>query len=448
MIRILPVLAFPLHVKLRLPSNVIAAFNRTFLALLRLKSDTKNDFEILLGKTSAALYHEKVIDHYENPRNIGSLNKDSPNVGTGLVGAPACGDVMKLQIEVDDDGSVIVIMLELEGCAQTYAWGKQGLESSVAQLISTYLGKKISGDTPYAELWMGIHPSGPSRIRGTEQLLSEWIISHPESLGHKTRDVFGDNLPFLLKVLSVNKALSIQAHPNKFHAEQLHAERPDLYKDPNHKPELAVAVTKFEALCGFKTFSEIAKYLNDIPELREAIGKEELVQAFLNSAGDESHIREALRNLFEGLMINDNVRDPLQKLMLRIDSNKDDPAYSLCKRLMEWFPDDVGCFGPFLFNYIVLEPGEALFLGPNEPHAYIQGDCVECMACSDNVVRAGLTPKYKDVPTLVSMLSYQLRSAKEVKMAVETTTCPGTGATICRYVPPVKDFLVERYTVR
>ena len=51
-------------------------------------------------------YHEKILDHYENPRNFGSLDVKKKNVGTGLVGAPACGDVMKLQIEVDDDGNI------------------------------------------------------------------------------------------------------------------------------------------------------------------------------------------------------------------------------------------------------------------------------------------------------------------------------------------------------
>jgi NifU-like protein involved in Fe-S cluster formation len=60
-----------------------------------------------LTTSLSALYHEKVIDHYENPRNVGSLDKSKKNVGTGLVGAPACGDVMKLQIELNEDGTTI-----------------------------------------------------------------------------------------------------------------------------------------------------------------------------------------------------------------------------------------------------------------------------------------------------------------------------------------------------
>ena len=60
-----------------------------------------------LGHKLVAFYHEKVIDHYENPRNVGSLDRKKKNVGTGLVGAPACGDVMKLQIELNEDGSTI-----------------------------------------------------------------------------------------------------------------------------------------------------------------------------------------------------------------------------------------------------------------------------------------------------------------------------------------------------
>ncbi|KAL4665647.1 hypothetical protein H8957_012259 [Semnopithecus entellus] len=69
----------------------------------------------------ARLYHKKVVDHYENPRNVGSLDKTSKNVGTGLVGAPACGDVMKLQIQVDEKGKIVDARFKTFGCGSAIA---------------------------------------------------------------------------------------------------------------------------------------------------------------------------------------------------------------------------------------------------------------------------------------------------------------------------------------
>jgi mannose-6-phosphate isomerase len=83
------------------------------------------------------------------------------------------------------------------------------------------------------------------------------------------------------------------------------------------------------------------------------------------------------------------------------------PVWNVVRRLLKQYPTDPGCYAPLFLNYVVLEPGQALFLGPNEPHAYLKGDCVECMALSDNVVRAGLTPKFVDTPTLLHMLTYR-----------------------------------------
>ena len=137
--------------------------------------------------------------------------------------------------------------MELKCEVQQYAWGKIGSESQVALLAKS--GREdfeIQSSTPYAELWMGTHPNGPSKIMESNQLLDEYIKDQPEVLGNTCRKLFGDNLPFLFKILSVNKALSIQAHPNKELAVALHHDRPHIYKDPNHKPEMAIALSNFE----------------------------------------------------------------------------------------------------------------------------------------------------------------------------------------------------------
>ncbi|KAK6196407.1 hypothetical protein SNE40_001639 [Patella caerulea] len=148
---------------------------------------------------------------------------------------------------------------------QQYAWGKIGSDSEVAKLSkNSNPDFNLKEDAPYAELWMGTHPNCPSYvdIPGKEEIkLEDWIKDHRDKLGSEVNTYFDGKLPFLFKVLSVKTSLSIQAHPNKVHAEQLHATRPDVYKDPNHKPEMAIALTPFQGLCGFRMIKEIAHYV-------------------------------------------------------------------------------------------------------------------------------------------------------------------------------------------
>merc|ERR1712072_492467 len=87
------------------------------------------------------------------------------------------------------------------------------------------------------------------------------------------------------------------------------------------------------------------------------------------------------------------------------------PTHALIMRLHTQYPGDIGCFCPFFLNHITLQPGEAIFLAANEPHAYLSGDLAECMACSDNVIRSGLTPKFKDVELLCECLTYHTGAA-------------------------------------
>lgn len=136
----------------------------------------------------------------------------------------------------------ILPVVELKCAVQCYAWGKIGLNSTVAQLALNSPSFQLEEDKPYSEFWMGTHPNGPSKVLEEEKelLLSEWIDANVDVLGNKVKETFDGKLPFLFKVLSINKALSIQAHPDKPHAEFLHDKRPEIYKDPNHKPEMAI----------------------------------------------------------------------------------------------------------------------------------------------------------------------------------------------------------------
>lgn len=212
-------------------------------------------------------------------------------------------------------------IMELKCQVQQYAWGKLGTKSLAAEFAAS--GRPddfcVDGTAPYAELWMGTHPNGPSMLKGPNGLsLEAHIASDPQMLGAESRKRFGDQLPYLFKVLSVNKALSIQAHPDKKHAEQLHKERPDVYKDDNHKPEMAIALTDFEALCGFRPLSQIQANLKAVPSLSEAIGKN-AAEALLKATKDNHGA--ALKNAFTALM--KCPKDKLTKLLTSLKEEID-----------------------------------------------------------------------------------------------------------------------------
>ncbi|CAH1984664.1 unnamed protein product [Acanthoscelides obtectus] len=326
--------------------------------------------------------------------------------------------------------------MELVCKIQNYEWGKIGSQSKVALLFKNANEDfTIDESKPYAELWMGTHVNGPSCERNTGQPLSEIIAKHPEYLGEKVAKDFNKELPFLFKVLSVNKALSIQAHPSKKHAEELHAKFPDVYKDPNHKPEMAVALTPFEALCGFRPTCEIHRFIEDIPALKK------LLSDCLSLQNHE----EFLKNSFRKVLTTDKVTmkttiEELISWLRKLDDN-DQKKYlaELVQRLDSQFPNDNGIIMVYFLNYLKLEPSQALYLEANDPHAYLSGDCMEIMACSDNVVRAGLTPKFVDVDTLCSMLIYKGQQPKDKLFQPIKEN-----EHISLFKPPVKDFaLVE-----
>jgi len=169
-----------------------------------------------------------------------------------------------------DEAGLIEALQKLEPCVQNYAWGVMGSSPS---LVAKMAGGVPDPSKPYAELWMGTHPSAPSKVQGED--LSAFLRRNPSFAGEKVSSAECDfKLPFLFKCLSVRCPLSIQAHPNKELAKTLHKRDPKNYKDDNHKPELACAVTEFEGLCGFRPLNEIAMHLAQVPELLELVGQE------------------------------------------------------------------------------------------------------------------------------------------------------------------------------
>ncbi|CAH2351973.1 mannose-6-phosphate isomerase [[Candida] railenensis] len=349
---------------------------------------------------------------------------------------------------------------------QNYDWGKIGSSSAVAQYAAaSNASTKIDESKPYAELWMGTHPSVPSvavDVAEGKSTLRELIGASPEKYLHQSIiDKFGSSkeLPFLFKVLSIEKVLSIQAHPDKQLAAQLHKQAPQHYPDDNHKPEMAIAVTDFEGFCGFKPLQELAVTLQTIPELNEIIGAE-TVEEFVSQIKPEAEIgssddvanRKLIQKVFGKLMNTDEsvIQAKAKSLVERTSSDPelfkkiDSRLPSLIQRLNKQFPDDIGLFcGCLLLNHVDLKVGEAMFLQAKDPHAYISGDIIECMAASDNVVRAGFTPKFKDVENLVDMLTYSYESVEKQKMPLlPFAKAHGQAAKSVLYNPPIAEFAV------
>eukprot|EP00913_Durusdinium_trenchii_P006969 g6554.t1 len=277
-------------------------------------------------------------------------------------------------------------LLSLTPYTQHYDWGKPRNASIIAALTGQQSPEHDPQDDskPFAELWMGDHPI----CRAAS--LQEVMHRSPSMLGQLSES---KQLPFLLKVLSIHKALSIQAHPDKQRAAKLHAEKPDIYKDANHKPEIAIALSDdFQALCGFRAVTEILEMLQTL-----GIRRYDQLEA---AAGDEEKESEALRQGYSNVM--HSSEDELKNQVVMKDDlhKKIKDCFRLVCMLYEQYGVDVGIFSVFFMNYVCMGVGECLYMAQNVPHAYISGDIVECMACSDNVVRGGLTPKFKDTDRL------------------------------------------------
>jgi mannose-6-phosphate isomerase len=323
---------------------------------------------------------------------------------------------------------------------QPYEWGTRDEEAFIPRL----LGIPPEPGRPYAELWIGAHPKAPSKVsvHGEQIGLDAWIAAHPgEILGERALRRFGPRLPFLLKVLSAGEALSIQAHPNKAQAEKLHARDPAHYPDDNHKPEIAVALDDLAALVGIKPLAGLQEALARYPELGGILGPEAVGGDFQKeTAAPQERARALWSALLRRSVTQPQALDEaLDRLADRLRAARPplSEAEALFLELREKYPGpDVGLCAVFLLNLVHLQEGQAIFTNAGVPHAYLKGNIVECMASSDNVVRVGLTTKFKDAEALLEILDSQPRPAQILEAA------PGPGETI--YPVPSDEFQVSR----
>lgn len=275
----------------------------------------------------------------------------------------------------------------LENQVCHYAWGARG-DAAQPPYIAALLSQP-PGALPWAELWLGAHAKLPSILQlNAEKIpLHKLIEEFPEQLlGRHCLQAGFRELPFLLKILSCDSALSIQCHPDAANARRLHAEKPELYPDDKHKPEILLALTEFEALAGFREYRQVKQQLRQSRLFDNWLG----FQLEKDFSDDMPGLCHALFALPESdcLHMLQNASQELNRRQALSDEEK------LFLRLLEAYPDDKGSCFAFLLQHHSLNPGQALYLPPGMVHAYLQGSGIECMAASDNVIRAGLTQKY------------------------------------------------------
>lgn len=357
-------------------------------------------------------------------------------------------------------------MFKLHNTIQNYAWGSKTALTDLFNIKNTEL-------LPMAEIWMGAHPKSSSKLIQNTQTepvlfsqslaiatteapdlislrdyLNENLSGH---LGKQAAEKFGE-LPFLFKVLCANEPLSIQVHPSRAAAIEGFKRENDAnipldspirdYKDPNHKPELIYALTDFIAMNGFRTLEDITELLTPL------INTHSLIQNFIATPNET-----ALATLFEGLLKleGDEKQNTLNSLkhILKLKLTKLENLsknHQLTWQTLAWiadiYPDDAGLFAPLLLNVIQLKPGEAMFLYANTPHAYLNGTGLEIMANSDNVLRAGLTPKNINLPELMANLEFL---PKEQNALLMRATREGMSSI---FPIPVEDFSFAIHTLK
>lgn len=442
--------------------------------------------------------------------------------------------------------------VRIRGAVQHYAWGTPAATSLVAAVSKAQQEDKsetsgYSGDKPCAELWLGAHPSAPAEVSflnrsvesvktktqdvskppradSKEQAASESIVvgdanadgpsveadkesqHKPPSTEEVTMDKplaanlaewlneRGVTMPYLLKILSIAKPLSLQLHPDIQNAEKLHKEFPDIYKDPNDKPEMAFVVSKtFKLMCGFRKAKEISAFVELLPALSfllNADGGEEDADSTPadgvkksnkhKTDGESATLKLIMKNLYGAT--SDQIRGVIEEVRESFEAHFEKPETTLTDsapasahddsqsgpiagekkdlstataalgaksmagvaalggmfesvvkslkglvtddqkqetknkmteayRIFEWlnkeYPGDRGVLAPFILNCAELRSGDCISIKPNTIHAYISGDCLECMKSSDNVIRAGLTPKFQDVSKLLELVEYK-----------------------------------------
>ncbi len=318
-----------------------------------------------------------------------------------------------------------------------YPWGGD-------RFLPALLGLPVEEGKPYAEYWLGSHPDGDASLPMlTDTSLRSFIQSHPAKVFPPAYSPPSSGLPFLLKILDVSDMLSIQVHPDKWTAERGYASEEAsgidrmaqnrVFRDDNHKPELMVALSEFWLVQGFMPLAAMRKTLAGRRELRQL-----------------SHILDerGLAHLYTYIMTSDqhDINALLKPLGRRIipmyESNrldKDNIDFWAARAFTTFNRKgicDRGILSLYLMNLVHLHKGEGIYQAPGELHAYLEGQNIECMAASDNVIRGGLTSKYVAMDLLIKVTNLE-PTAPQIILPVKA----GNG--LATYDTPAEEFVLS-----
>jgi mannose-6-phosphate isomerase len=324
----------------------------------------------------------------------------------------------------------------LTGVVRPYAWGSR-------TILAKLQGRPAPSEEPEAELWLGAHPGDPSTVTRPDGVVSldTLIADDPKGqLGPEVAGEFGSRLPYLMKVLAADEPLSLQAHPDAeyarraFAAQEADPAAPRNYTDPYHKPEMLVALTPFQALCGFRAPEVSAAVLDglDVPRLAPVV-------AALRAG--VAGLPDAVRTLLSWPAED---RRPLVDAVVAAaragTTSSYASSYALAVELAAHYPGDPGVLVALLLNHVRLDPGDAIWLPAGNLHAYLNGAAVEIMAASDNVLRGGFTSKRVDVEELLRVLRFEVLD-EPVLRSVEVA--PG----VVTWPVPAREFALYRIRV-
>lgn len=291
-------------------------------------------------------------------------------------------------------------IIPVEGIIKNYSWGSHSV-------LAAHHGQEASVE-PEAELWFGDHPQGPAKVLNSEDTLEKFTVE------------FG-SLPFLAKILAVEHSLSLQVHPALADIPALMNVR----KDANHKPEMVIALTRFEALVGFAptavTLELLASF--ELPEINRLLA-EPIIQGASYS------------ELLEQLLGVDDSEGTLDLVLTRLD-RIDAVRAKWLRELIELYAPKLDPLATLLCELVILEPGECLYLPPRCIHAYLNGIVIEVMANSDNVIRGGLTHKPIDKRNFLAIIDAATEGAERIEPAISDG--------VRTWTPPISDFSVREF---
>ncbi|XP_014284728.1 probable mannose-6-phosphate isomerase isoform X2 [Halyomorpha halys] len=330
--------------------------------------------------------------------------------------------------------------MELSGRLSCNEWGKRG-SKSMAGVYYWHRRKRnlLSEDIPYSTLIFSDNASErPTVLEPSKEPLHTFIEKSPGIIG-KYSEFFKNVLPFQIKIICLENGMALGCHPHQVHAERLHSACPGRFSSKEHKPKLVIALKYLEVMAGFRPRNQITSFVSGVPELSIVIPL---------STIEDYLIREDivyLKRMFYYLMSAsyEEIKLSLDIFFARMEKAdckmKSSVNYFVLKKLYEQFSYDCGVYAPLFLNHIILNPGQAIFLPSGTVHTYLHGDCLEVGTSSQNILRCGLTCKFKDIDEFLNIADFSPCYVSHLILEPIVVDIFHTS-----FVPPAKEMQVTR----